>query len=154
MSELSDFEPDMLGLGFLAEPKTGYKDASCFRCGECCRYHVFLSAEEASRIAGDTGLSIKEFAEPTDELSPLEPEIYILLKRNGDCIFLEHGKDNLTRCLIQEVKPRVCRDFVPSLNRIECQRGLKQRWHLTVSDTGKLEGSSEDIRAFLAFLNS
>ncbi|MFH0846519.1 MAG: YkgJ family cysteine cluster protein [Chloroflexota bacterium] len=154
MSELPDFEPDMLGLEFLAEPKTGYKESACFRCGECCRYHVFLSADEANRISGDTGLPIKEFAELTDELSSLEPEIYILLKRSGECIFLEHGKDNLTRCLIQEVKPRVCRDFVPSLNRIECQRGLKQRWRLTVSDASELQGSPEDVRAFLALLKS
>lgn len=69
----------------------------CLRCGECCKLKVKLTEGEIKKIKEFTGR--KDFYEG------------IIMKRiNGKCIFLE-CKDNKTYCRIENIKPKVCKDF-------------------------------------------
>ena len=125
----------------------------CFRCGNCCRLWVFLSYEEAEKIAEFVKLPIEEFALKYPDKAPDPEKSLILHKRSRTCVFLRNGRDIREKyCQIYEVRPRPCRNFVPS-PRAECEEGLKKVWNLTMTSTGDIEGSEEEVMAFASFLN-
>jgi Fe-S-cluster containining protein len=121
---------------------------ACFRCGICCAgYQVNLSLAEGQCIADRLELVQKEF--PNRYIDKSWPGVrnFLLRKRTGACVFLERIKGSkVTRCLIHPIRPSSCIDWVPSLYRRECQRGLANYWGLAVSLSGQLEGSTQKVR--------
>ena len=128
----------------------------CFRCGECCiRYQVRPSLIEARRIADELGLPFDQWLATYVDKHWQRPESFLLRRRNGACIFLEHGqRGNETSCLIHHVRPSACRDWTPSLYRRECREGLVKYWGLSVNQSGQVEGTREKLEEFHNFLNS
>jgi Fe-S-cluster containining protein len=129
---------------------------SCFRCGICCtEYQVNLSMVEGQRIADRLGLVWEEFLNRyVDKRWPSIKNL-LLRKRNGTCVFLERIEGNkVTRCRIHAFRPSSCMDWVPSLYRRECQKGLANYWGLAVSLSGQIEGSAQNTREFRDLLES
>ena len=127
----------------------------CFRCGVCCRkYQVRLNSAEAQSIGQKLKIGFAEFLkEYTDPRWP-DSNTFLIRHQNGACIFLESktGKKE-SRCLIHSFRPQDCRDWVPDLDRPECQEGLAQ-WGLTVSTNGEIIGPAAELREFQSFLDS
>jgi Fe-S-cluster containining protein len=127
----------------------------CFRCGICCtEYQVNLSLAEGQRIADRLGLVWEEFLNRYVDKSWPGIKNFLLRKRDGACVFLERIEGSkVTRCRIHAFRPSSCIDWVPSLYRRECQRGLAKYWGLAVSPSGQLEGSTQKVREFCYFWN-
>jgi Fe-S-cluster containining protein len=120
---------------------------ACFRCGVCCtEYQVNLSLAEGQRIAGRLGLAWEEFLNRYVDKSWLGIKNFLLRKHNGACVFLEQTEGSkVTCCRIYAFRPSSCMDWVPSLYRRECQKGLAKYWGLAVSLSGQLEESTQNI---------
>jgi Fe-S-cluster containining protein len=129
---------------------------ACFRCGMCCtEYQVNLSLEEGQRIADRLGLVWEEFLDRYVDKSWPGVYNFLLRKRNGACVFLERvGGSKVTSCRIHAFRPSSCMDWVPSLYRRECQRGLAKCWGLAVSPSGHLEGPTPKVQEFCDLLKS
>jgi len=90
--------------------KTGEKEISdyCRTCGECCRIKgfVFISEDEAQKIADFLRIDIYSFTEKYCEI--IERKKMALKDKRGknDCIFLENNG-----CLIYDVRPTQCANF-------------------------------------------
>jgi len=123
----------------------------CFRCGVCCtKYQVRLSLVEARQIADELGFDWDEWLDRYVDQSWPGIDSLLLRQCEGACVFLEHVEgSNMTRCLIQPFKPSSCREWIPTLYRRECRKGLVKYWQLTVSRSGQLEGAKEKLRDFL-----
>lgn len=146
----------MTGLG-LSESKGQVEPfMACFRCGICCTvYQVNLSLAEGQHIADRLELVWEEFLNRYIDKSWPGIKNFLLRKRNGACVFLERIEGSkVTRCLIHPIRPSSCIDWVPSLYRRECQRGLAKYWGLAVSPSGQLEGSTQKVREFCYLLES
>ncbi len=127
----------------------------CFRCGQCCRLRVFLTYEEAERITEATNLSLEDFATVYWARSIDSQEFMVLKEENGACLFLRDGGNPREKtCVIYESRPDVCREFVPSYLRKECQDGLIRFWNLKTTPSGRLEGDEERVKAFEVFLRN
>jgi Fe-S-cluster containining protein len=122
----------------------------CFRCGVCCmKYSPRVTAAEAEHIAESLGVSLETFLERYVDDSWFEPGFYLLDTQGGACIFLAETEDSRVKsCLIHSVRPRVCREWQPGLDRKECLEGLQKYWGLTVDSSGKLEGPADKLREF------
>ena len=129
---------------------------SCFRCGICCTdYQVNLSLAEGQRIADRLGLVWEEFLNRYTDKNWPGNKNFLLRKHNGACVFLERIEGSkVTHCQIHAFKPSSCMDWVPSLYRRECQKGLANYWELAVSLSGQLEGSTQKVREFCDLLES
>ena len=81
----------------------------CTRCGACCRWegYVHITPEETDRIAEFLGISVREFLDRHTRLTDLRTGVSLTEKPDGACIFFSTDG----RCLIQDVKPKQCRDF-------------------------------------------
>ncbi len=138
----------------------GYKPKElsipCFRCGVCCtRYQVRLSLVEARQIANELRLAWDEWLDLYVDQSWPGTNSLLLRRCKGGCVFLEQIEGSkVTRCRIHAFKPSSCMDWVPSLYRRECQKGLVNYWGLTVSLSGQLEGSTQKVREFCDLLES
>ena len=146
----------MMGLGLVEEKGQAEPFTACFRCGICCTdYQVNLSLAEGHRIADRLELVWEEFLNRYVDKSWPGTKNFLLRKRNGACVFLERIEGSkVTRCRIHAFRPSSCIDWVPSLYRRECQRGLANYWGLAVSPSGHLEGSTQKVREFCDFLES
>jgi len=138
-----------LDFGFVPQLETFI----CFRCGVCCHLRVFLGDGEAERISAHTGLPLEAFLERYDDPMFRELGGLIMRQTDGHCFFLKSKNDKESFCGIYEVRPRVCSDFVCSLHRSECQKGLKL-WNISATPSGRLEGDGKDLEVFEAFLKS
>ncbi|MFC2017566.1 YkgJ family cysteine cluster protein [Chloroflexota bacterium] len=129
---------------------------ACFRCGICCaEYQVNLSLAEGQRIADRLEIVWEEFLNRYIDKSWPGIKNFLLRKRNGACVFLERIEGSkVTRCRIHAFRPSSCMDWVPSLCRRECQKGLANYWGLAVSLSGQLEGSTQKVRKFCDLLES
>jgi Fe-S-cluster containining protein len=131
----------------------GEAEYACFRCGECCRLWVFVNYKEADRIAEYVKLPRKEFTIEYWDRDVSTEECLVLDQKDDACVFLREKADTREKyCGIYEIRPQVCREYVPSLMRKECQSGLTKYWNLKATPTGKLEGSGDDIRVFFDYL--
>ncbi len=95
----------------------------CFRCGVCClRYQPSLMSEEIEAIATGLGMSTTDFLAKYAQVTYVG---YLLRRSEGRCVFLvyDEGGDKAS-CSIHPFRPRACRNWVPSLSRLECQEGL------------------------------
>jgi Fe-S-cluster containining protein len=128
----------------------------CFRCGVCCmKYSPRVTAAEAEHIAESLGVSLEMFLERYVDDSWFEPGFYLIDTQDEACIFLSGTEDaRIKSCLIHPVRPKVCREWQPGLDRKECLEGLQKWWGLTVDSSGKLEGSAEKIQEFRSALVS
>ncbi len=127
---------------------------TCFRCGVCCRkYQVRMTRPEAQTIAGKLGISFKEFlGKFTDPRWPGQ-DSFLLVHKNGGCIFLNNGPDKkITGCSIHQFRPEDCRAWSPGIDRPECQTGLGY-WGLKAVNED-VTGSEADITKFEAFLKT
>lgn len=128
----------------------------CFRCGVCCIGHrVRLSLMEARRISDGLRIAWQESEDRyVHQLWP-RAEAFFLRQSHGACIFLKFEQDGYeASCLVHSFKPSACWEWTPSLYRRECQAGLSKFWRLTVSPSGQLQGSHENLRDFHSFLGS
>jgi len=146
----------MTGLGLVEGKGQVEPLIACFRCGICCtEYQVNLSLTEGQRIADRLELVWEEFLNRYVDKSWPGINNFLLRKRNGACVFLERVEGSkVTRCRIHAFRPSSCMDWVPSLYRRECQRGLTNYWGLAVSLSGHLEGSTQKVREFCDLLES
>lgn len=127
----------------------------CFRCGVCCKkYHARLSLAEAREIASKLGIAWSEFSDTYLENCWPEAQSFTIAHRNGTCIFLRYGESYGSSCSIHAFKPLSCREWNPSLFRKECQEGLIKYWGLSVSPSGRLEGTEDNLRDFQLLLES
>jgi Fe-S-cluster containining protein len=146
----------MRGLGLVEGEGQVESLTACFRCGICCtEYQVNLSLAEGQRIADRLELLWEEFLNRYVDKSWPGINNFLLGKRNGACVFLERVEGSrVTRCRIHAFRPSSCMDWVPSLYRRECQKGLANYWELAVSFSGQLEGSTQKVREFCDLLES
>ncbi len=146
----------MTGLGLVEGKGQVESLIVCFRCGICCtEYQVNLSLAEGQRIADRLELVWEEFLNRCGDTSWPGIRNSLLRNRNGACVFLERIEGSkVTRCRIHAFTPSSCMDWVPSLYRRECQKGLANYWGLAVSLSGQLEGSTQKVREFCDLLES
>lgn len=81
---------------------------ACQRCGGCCTGapgYVWVSADEATRIARFLNLSVGEFRKRYTR--KVFGRISLTERGNGDCVLLEAGR----LCTIYEVRPAQCRTW-------------------------------------------
>lgn len=97
----------------------------CFRCGVCCvRYRPKVTKLEMKRIARKLGISTAEFFSKYVRVVPTK-DGYILQSSVDGCLFLHNEEKGIrAACSIHSVRPKACRDWVPSLSRPECKEGL------------------------------
>jgi Fe-S-cluster containining protein len=134
--------------------KADNKHFPCFRCGVCCRkYQVRVTIEETRNIAGRLGITLTEFLiKYTDPRWPGQ-DSFLFLHQNGGCTFLKRESGGkITGCTIHLFRPQDCCNWMPGLERPECQQGLAY-WSLTTKD-GEVSGSEEDVREFDTYLDS
>jgi len=100
-------------------------EIECFRCGICCiRYRPKVTLKEMKRIARKLGMSIDAFMSAYVRAVPTK-EAYILQSSADTCPFLRWDeKDVKAACSIHALRPKACRNWVPSLSRPECREGL------------------------------
>jgi len=130
------------------------KEATCFRCGMCCRkYQVRVDMVEARRISDDLGINWNEFKDKYLDCRWPGAESFLFRHNEGGCVFLEHKKgEPLSKCLIHAIRPSSCRDWIPDWHRTECREGLLVFWGLTVDSEGDFKGADEDVEHFRVFL--
>jgi len=109
------------------EHKVGdsWPQIECFRCGICCaRYRPRVTLEEIGCIAEKLGISTDAFLSGYVR-TVLEEGAYILQSTSETCPFLLWDKDGIkATCSIHSLRPKACRNWVPSLSRPECREGL------------------------------
>jgi Fe-S-cluster containining protein len=81
----------------------------CKRCGGCCKYLVTLTKGETDAIKK---LGYRDFMSRGGIFGFNK----YIRHANGYCMFLGF-KDGITYCKLEDVKPRICRDF-------PCKKGL------------------------------
>ena len=147
--------------GLMASDLTQYSEETesiirCFRCGICCTvYQVRMELPEAQQIAENLGLSWHDFLSTYTDKSWPGVESLLICHHNGACVFLECSETSkMTMCQIHAFRPSSCRNWEASIQQPECQKGLLKDWNLTVSTSGRLEGSDSDLQSFYEFLGS
>jgi Fe-S-cluster containining protein len=123
-------EPQMQGYLLMrdgTEHKVGdsLPQIECFRCGICCvRYRPKVTLKEMKRIARKLGMSIEAFMSAYVRAVPTK-EAYILQSSADTCPFLRWDEKGVkAACAIHDLRPKACRNWVPSLSRPECREGL------------------------------
>ena len=98
----------------------------CFRCGVCCvRWQPLLSPAEQRRLAQDIGVSLATFKRKYTRAYPIRRGWRQLITADhGGCVFLVY-EGGRAGCSIHAVRPTVCRDWAPSLEKKECLTGLQ-----------------------------
>ena len=82
---------------------------TCRQCGACCRAPgtVRLKAGEAAAIAALLGIGEEAFTARWTRLMDHRRALSLTEQPDGACCFLTAD----SRCLIQQAKPRQCRDY-------------------------------------------
>jgi Fe-S-cluster containining protein len=125
----------------------------CFRCGDCCRLWVLLTYEEADRIAAYVKHPRTEFTIEYWDRSVSPEGCLVLSQKDNACVFLREKADAREKyCGIYELRPRICRDYAPSLMCKECQNALMKYWNLAATVTGRVDGSDERLKVFYDYL--
>lgn len=80
----------------------------CQRCTACCRWpgQVRVNDVEITRLAEFLAVSERDFIERFTRLAADRRGLALTEKPGGDCVFLSDGA-----CLVQSVKPQLCKDF-------------------------------------------
>lgn len=130
-------------------------DFPCFRCGVCCTcYQVYIKLPEAKELAANLKLSLGEFLNSYTDPHWPGKETFLIRHQNGACIFLKRTQGGkVTQCSIHAFRPQDCRNWIPKIDKPECQKGLSA-WGLQVSSTGELSGATENLKRFSLLLES
>lgn len=99
-------------------------------------------------MAQGLGISLEEFYQYYVEENPQKLGIYLLRRGEKGCIFLQYEGEQAS-CIIHPFKPAACRQWMPSLSRLECREGLKRRKggdHLLLPY--EIYASKEELSAF------
>jgi len=100
---------------------------------------------EARRIARRLGIPYEAFKQRYLQKYPFRAREYLIRRENECCVFL-HLEGNLATCAIHEHRPEACRNWKPSLEKRECQEGLRKRGKAgQVITLGDLPLSHEEI---------
>ena len=128
----------------------------CFCCGICCSdYQPHLDLAESRNIAQHLGVSLQQFYDDCTDPRWPGTETHLLLHKDGACLFLERKEVKAKwLCRIHDFKPDACRQWAAGLEKKECREGLNRYWGLSIEDSGKLAGSSEDLECFQNFLKT
>lgn len=120
----------------------------------CVKYQAPLTISEIRRISTFLGLTPDEFTlKYTDSRWPGTDKL--LAPVNGQCPFLSCEPSGRKKdCTIHNVRPAACSGWAPGLDKSECREGLLMLWQLTVSDSGQLSGTREQITIFSQFLET
>jgi hypothetical protein len=96
----------------------------CFRCGLCCTdYLVKLSTQDIAQLARGLGIAKPALFRKYVKKTPVGP----VLRQNGrECVFLSREENGATGCSAYAFRPEVCRNYLPSLLRPDCQQGLQK----------------------------
>ncbi len=96
----------------------------CLRCGICCtRYQPPLSPEDIDNIASALGISRAKCISRYAVKVPTQ-EGYLLKRTEKGCVFLAWDADGKATCTIHASRPKACREWTPSLCKLECLEGL------------------------------
>jgi Fe-S-cluster containining protein len=96
----------------------------CFRCGICCTcYQPPLTAKDIDNVASALGISRSKCVSKYAVKVPIK-EGYLLKQIKKGCIFLARDADGKARCTIYASRPKACREWTPSLSKLECREGL------------------------------
>ena len=81
----------------------------CRKCGNCCRPkgYVRLREGEADQIAAYVGMPVHDFTGRYARITEDRAGLSLVERADGACVFLSAAGE----CVIQNVKPRQCRDF-------------------------------------------
>jgi Fe-S-cluster containining protein len=124
----------------------------CFRCGICCTcYQPLLKNEEIETIARRLGLSAGAFLTRYAQSTVIG---YLLRQTEEGCVFLRWEGGTRANCSIHPFRPRVCRNWAPSLSRRECLEGLgrlKARGKILLAE--ELYSSREAIEQFYSLFS-
>ncbi len=95
----------------------------CRGCGNCCRApgYVRLLPEEPERIARFLGIPLDRFLDQCTRLTQDRRTLALNETSTGACIFLTAA----SRCAIQDVKPRQCRDYPAHWRSAELVAGCR-----------------------------
>ncbi len=116
-----------------SEGFASHSEMPCLRCGVCCtKWQPPLDSEEARDIARALGIPYGSFRDKYLQVYPFRANSYLIRRQEGTCVFLRFEK-GLACCSIHEHKPEACRRWKPSLEKSECQEGLRKQ-----GETGKL----------------
>lgn len=121
----------------------------CFRCGVCCiKWQPLLSPPELRQLAADLGISLRSFK--ARYTRPYPPRRGWRQLKTGDigCIFLSFH-DGRAACTIHPVRPQVCREWAPGLDRRECVEGLRAFPGPPLLPLADLYPQCEDRREFV-----
>ena len=106
---------------WLGEPA---KSIPCFRCGLCCvGFLVKVSNQDLGLLSRALGTSKAGLFRKYVRKTPVGP---VLRQHVNNCVFLECDAQGFAACAVYESRPEVCRSWVPSLHRPECQEGLRR----------------------------
>jgi hypothetical protein len=96
----------------------------CFRCGLCCTdYLVKLSGQDIALLCRGLGIPKAVLFRKHVRKTPVGP----VLRQNGrECVFLSREENGVTGCSVYAFRPEVCRNYLPSLLRPDCQQGLRR----------------------------
>jgi Fe-S-cluster containining protein len=134
----------------------GLRVFPCFCCGICCGdYQPHLELTESQMIADHLGVSLQKFLDDCTDPRWPGTDTHLLLHKDGRCVFLEQKEGKaIWLCRIHAFKPAACRQWTASLSQKECRRGLSRYWGLSVNDSGKIIGSTEELQCFQTFLKT
>ena len=100
------------------------RPAPCFRCGLCCTdYLVKLSGQDIALLANWLGMTKAALSRKYVKKTPVGP---VLRQTGRECVFLSKEENGATGCSAYAFRPEVCRNYVPSLLRHDCQEGLRK----------------------------
>ena len=124
------------------------REIPCFQCGVCCvRWQPLLSPEEIRRLSQDFGITPRTFKRRYTRPYPLRRGWHQLKTGAAGCVFLAY-QGSRALCTIHAVRPQVCRDWMPSLDKRECQEGLRSLNEQGVTRLEELYAIAEDRRRF------
>ncbi|MFC2021093.1 YkgJ family cysteine cluster protein [Chloroflexota bacterium] len=124
----------------------------CFCCGYCCvGYNPLVTDEEIDVIAKYLKISASEFKHRYIKETLIG---YLVLQTEKGCVFLKPEKDSAKAyCGIHPARPSPCRDWIPSLWRIECCEGLARlRKDSRILLVDEIYENPEQIERFCASL--
>ncbi len=127
----------------------------CFQCGVCCvKWQPLLSPGEQHKLAQDIGVSLATFKRKYTRAYPVRRGWRQLITADhGGCVFLVYQGDRAA-CSIHPVRPAVCRDWTPTLEKKECLTGLQTLATGGFLTLDALYDDPNDKRQFLEMLLS
>jgi hypothetical protein len=136
--------------------ETGDNVFPCFCCGVCCTdYQPHLDLAESKMIANHLGISLQKFYDDCTDPRWPGTETHLLKHQDGMCLFLERQEGKAKwLCRIHAFKPDACLQWAAGPEKKECCKGLNLYWGLSVGDSGKLIGSSDNLQNFRTFLKT